>query len=414
MKIQIDHIGKIEGHAGFLAHVVNQDFKKAKIEIQEGARLIEGLLLNRPFQDIPDITSRICGICPTVHNITASKALEKAFKFEPSLEIELMRRILLYAQIIHSHSLHLYFLSLPDFFEEKNSLKFSRKSPSATKLALKIRAFAAKIIETIGGRTIHPMNLTVGGFKSLPKISALKNLLKESERMLSESERFAEIFTFIQFSEYQRKTAFVSLWEKNYPLFNSSFISLNEKKIPLEKAYLTIEEEHLPSHFEKRAKIQNQTVMVGALARINNHKNALSQHAKKLLNFETPNFNTFLNIPAQAIEIVHANEIILQNLKKYLQKPLKKNIPVTPKKGRGLAASEAPRGTLFHYYETDAHGFIIKANIIAPTGIFLNNLEADCQNYLKNLDPNLPAGKIKDLIRTFIRAYDPCIACATH
>ena len=173
----ISHIAKIEGHADFLASLGKGDFKEFRLLVKEGARLIEGVVLDRKIEEIPVIISRVCGICPIVHVLCAIKAIEKALDVRVSKETEILRKIMLSSQIIHSHGLHLFFLSLPDFFDFSSDIKLTRKYPKETKEAILIRDFGIKIASAVGGRTIHPVNPEVGGFRVLPSKKELENLL---------------------------------------------------------------------------------------------------------------------------------------------------------------------------------------------------------------------------------------------
>src|SRR3989339_1413755 len=162
MLLKINHIAKMEGHAGFMASVLEGDVKAAKLEIQEGIRLIEGVLVGRHYKDMPVVAQRICGICPVVHNLTAIKSLENAFGIKVSEETEKLREIMELGQIIHSHALHLFFLSLADFLDMDNDLKLVKKYPKETQAAIRIREFGMEIVKTIGGRGVHPLTSEVG------------------------------------------------------------------------------------------------------------------------------------------------------------------------------------------------------------------------------------------------------------
>ena len=146
MLLKINHIAKMEGHAGFMASVLDGDVKSAKLEEQEGIRLIEGILIGRHYRDMPVVAQRICGICPVVHNLTAIKALENAMGVKVSWETEKVRTLMELGQIIHSHALHLFFLSLADFLDIDNDIKLVKKYPEETNAAIKIREYGMAII----------------------------------------------------------------------------------------------------------------------------------------------------------------------------------------------------------------------------------------------------------------------------
>lgn len=363
MKIKIDHIAKSEGHMGFMAHIIKGDIKSAKLEVHEGARLIEGLLIGRNYDEAPIITSRICGICPVVHNICSLKAMENALGIKISKQTKLLRELLLYAQIIQSHTLHLFMIS-------------------GDKKIIPIRDFINKFLEIITGRAIHPLTTMIGGFRKLPDKNELEKLMQTHSKVLNIALKL--IPKFKSQPNFSRKTEFRAL---------SSIYGDEIKKMPLQ------------THETKKDIVlrTNRATMPGAIARLNLYN-------YKLNNIKLPCYNTFYNIYAQAVETVH----YLKEIKRLLPKKIKlKNTKFKLKAGTGQAGCEAPRGTLYHQYEINKDGKILNAKIITPTAQFLNNLEADLKVYLKK-DGKQPALLGREKAKDLIRAYDPCISCAVH
>jgi coenzyme F420-reducing hydrogenase alpha subunit len=421
MKIVIDHIAKIEGHMGFVGHILKGDVARAKLEVKEGARLIEGIIVGRNFQEAPLITSRICGVCPVVHNLCSIKAIESALGLKVSKETKILRRLLLAGQILQSHSLHLFFLSLPDFFKLDEEISFVEEYKKEAREAARIRNFADNLVRIIGGRAIHPVNPKVGGFGAIPKKKELEKLLNKSRAALKNILNLAEIFKDLNYPKFQRKTEFVSLSSKREYAFYEGKIRVGQTNLFLEEFLPKIEEIQSPFDVVKRARYKGESYMVGALARINNNREQLNPRAFKLAKRffkEKINYNTFHNIFAQAVEVVHFIEEVQKLLKKYLGRSFKEKEILAPKKlpqkeGYGLGACEAPRGTLFHIYWITKSGKISGCNIITPTAQFLQNLEEDLKNFLPNLK-EMPEKERKRKIKMLIRAYDPCISCATH
>lgn len=432
MKIQINHIGKMEGHTDFVAEILKGDVKSAKIMTTEGARLIEGILIGRHFSEAPIITSRICGICPVVHKLSSIKAIENALKIKPTEQTIKLRKTLELAQIIHSHALHLFFLSLPDFFDINNDLNFIKEYPKEAQAAIKVREWALKVIEVIGGRAVHPINCEVGGFKVTPDKSELKELAKQYEIIFKQALLLVHFVLKVKYPHLSRPTKYVSLTsESEYAIYDGDVKILNEngtkKIIKAQKFTKNIKEIEDPYRAAKSAELNHQPFMVGAIARINNNHEKLNPLAKGLLkglHWKLPNYNPFANISAQAIEIVHS----LEEIKKYfsdLDKNIKEEKSVSEKMkiiaganplGKeviGADAVEAPRGTLYHHYVIDKDGYIKSCQIITPTVSYLKNLEEDIMAYLPKV-MDMPKGKRARKIRALIRAYDPCISCATH
>ena len=359
--IKIDHIAKSEGHMGFVAHILKGDVESARLEIHEGSRLIEGLLIGRQYDEAPIITSRICGLCPIVHNICSLKAVENAFNIKISRQTKVLRRLLLYAQIIQSHTLHLFMLS-----EDRTILL--------------IRDWINNFLEVLAGRAIHPLTTMIGGFRKLPDENLLKKLMREHTKILDVADKL--IAKHKNQPDFCRKTEYRAL---------KSIYGNGPEIMPAE----------IQDGVIKRT---TNTYMVGPIARLHLYKNY--EH-----DLMVPCYNIFYNIYAQAVEIAY----YLAKIKKMLPKEFKEsNIKFKIKAGKGAVACEAPRGTLYHAYEIDKNGKIINANIITPTAQFLNNLEADLKEYLKDKWSAPACRQSREKAKDLIRAYDPCISCAVH
>jgi len=416
--IKINHIAKMEGHTGFVASILNGDVKKAKMETLEGARLIEGILLGRDYFEVPMITGRICGICPIVHFISSTHAIETAFGIKVSEQTIALRKVMELLQIIHSHALHMFFLSLPDFFEIENDLNFIKKYPKQTHAILRVRKFAIDMVKLIGGRTVHPLTIEVGGFKKLPAMEEINKLMKNYNQLLEDAVSVAEFVSKIRVPDFKRETEFISLYNKNeYEVLWGDIMTSKGEQIKIAEFYNTIKELHQPFEKVKRVNLGKKPYFSGALARVNINFDKLNTQAKKLwqkADLAMPCYNTFYNVYAQAVEIVHCLEEI-RKIFKQLGKIDQKNIKVKVrlKASEGYGAVEAPRGLLLDYYKFDKNGKVLAANIITPTAQFLANLEADLKVYLPDIY-KLPIHKRRIKIRTLVRAYDPCISCATH
>ncbi|KKR07040.1 MAG: Nickel-dependent hydrogenase large subunit [Parcubacteria group bacterium GW2011_GWC2_39_14] len=422
--IQINHLGKTEGHMSFVGALVNNDFAEARIETEEGARLIEGILLNRKFYEAPIITARICGICPIVHNLTCIKALEKAENVQVTEEIVVLRKMLINAQFIHSHALHAFFLAFPDIVGISNNFDFVKKYPKECNLALEMRDFAVELSRIIGGRTVHPINSVIGGFNVEPEFSELEKLMLQLPEALKKAQILFNFAAKQKLPEFVRPTNYVCLKDKKeYAIYDGEVLfDDNNKLITPEKFLLDVKELVRPYEKVKRVQHLDRSIMVGALARVNNNFKQLHKVAQESwlkTQKERPCYNSFFNTYAQIVEILHCFKEIEKyfiQYKKLRTKPgffgrLKVEFKV--RAGRGCAVMEAPRGLLYHEYELDNEGKIVYSNIISPTTIFLNNLEDDLKSYLPQIQ-KLTDKKQVQLIKTLIRAYDPCISCATH
>ena len=425
MKIVVPHIHKIEGDAGFWARVTKTGkVEELKIQTLLGLRQVEGILIGRRYFEVPIVVSRICGICPVPHILAAVTALEKALEVKISEQTVLLRKLLLAANIIYSHTLHLFFLSLPDFFDIESDLELLKKFKKESKAALRIREVAEEILEMVGGRVVHPITPIVGGFSKLPEKGRLKKVLEKIPWAIEDAVFLVNTFKKINYPDFKRETLFASVFSgKEYAFFEEKIIQIGEEKITAGDFYSTKIEEDLKSPPVKKVKFKGKDYMVGAIARLKNNEEFLATLAKeKLEEFRKERQiskekyfkNIFFNLFSQAIEVLHFLMIskgLIEEVLKHSLKEEKTEVKFSP--SSGLSALEAPRGALFHYYEIDKDGRIFNCNIITPSAQFLHNIEED----LKTLLPKILKLKKKEQIRkirSLIRIYDPCISCATH
>jgi coenzyme F420-reducing hydrogenase alpha subunit len=429
MEINIPHVHKIEGDAGFWAKVTKEGkVEELKMQTHLGLRQIEGILVGRKVKDVPLVVSRICGICPVVHILNGTVALEKALGIGVSPETVLLRKLFLASQIIQSNALHLFFMALPDFLNIENDLKLSEKFPKESEAAMKMRDYALAITEIIGGRVVHPVTPRVGGFSKAPDKKEFEKLLNGYPEVLKGALLLAEKLGEIDYPDFNRETVFASLYsEKEYPYYQSELMKIGEEKISIGDFYSNKIEEDFKNPPVKKVTFKGKEYMLGSIARIKNNGKLLNPKAKEVLsrfirkrNLKEGEFfnNVFYNLFCQAVEAVHFTEESQKLLKEAISfNSVSSNAaaPVNAKgKGAaGLSAMEAPRGTLFDYFETDKEGRVSHCNIITPTAQFLNNLEHDLKTLLPKL-VDLPAEERIKKVRSLVRVYDPCISCATH
>ena len=430
MKIAIPHIHKIEGEAGFWAKVTKTGkIEELKLQTLLGLRQIEGILVGRRYFEVPIVVSRICGICPVPHILCAITSLENALKIKVSEQTSLLRKLLLAANIIHSHTLHLFFLSLPDFFNIEDDLDLLKKFKKESKSALRIRDLALEITRVVGGRAIHPITPIVGGFTRLPEREKLKEILVKIPQAIEDANLLIETFKKIEYPEFKRETLFASVFNgEDYPYYVEKFIKIGEEKFTFSDFYSVQIEEDLKSPPVKRVRFRGKAYMVGAIARIKNNGKFLTKNSRekfeeflkeKKISEEEYFKNIFHNLFSQTIEVLYFLEVSQELLREILKLPLKEEKPkINPPRctfggASGLSALEAPRGTLFHYYEIDKDGRILNCNIVTPTAQFLHNVEEDLKIILPKILKFKKEERIRK-VRSLIRVYDPCISCATH
>ena len=415
-----NYIAKVEGHGK-----LNINFNKntAHMEIDEGERLIEGIVLNRPYYDAFFITSRICGVCPIAHNLASVTALEDALKIKIDDTTEKLRQLMICAQIIQSHTLHLYFLALSDYLGKKSTLALSESNPEIFKRALKLKKASDHLADAAAGRNVHPITTAVGGFLKIPEKKRLVFCLEELEDAFEDAIETAKMFSAFRYPDLNNPTVYLGLAnDHNYETISRTVESSSGETFNIKNYTNNIIEKVYLGNPTKLSTYKEKNFMVGALARLSLHSRGLNPEAKKMFkgiieNFESfPAYNSFHNNFAQAIEIVHFFEEAIKILKDLIKdKNYKYNEPpkIKLRAGRGFGAIEAPRGILYHFYELDDKGKIKNCNIITPTAQSLNNLESDVNAFMKNTE-NLSEAKRTKLVEMLIRAYDPCITCSVH
>ncbi|MFC2162268.1 Ni/Fe hydrogenase subunit alpha [Candidatus Altiarchaeota archaeon] len=416
MKKLIPHyIAKIEGH-GSLKIDFTED--TAELGIHEGERLFEAMLVGRQLEDAVFIPQRICGVCPTAHNMGSIKALEHALEVEVSETTRNFRKLMLCGQMIQSHALHLFFLVLPDYIREDSALALIDSDPEKFQLALNLKKIGDKMVEVIGGRPVHPITPCVGGFTQLPDEDVLESLRKDVELMINDGIKALGLFAGFKYPELDRETDYVSIQaDSKYGFYGGLMNSSSGEVFEIKDYKDHVKEVVKPYSTAKFGLHHKHEMMVGAIARVNLHSqylNPLTREGLAKTEIVFPSNNSFHNNLAQAVEILH----FLEEAGKLLSTILDDGIGeydagYEVQAGYGVGAVEAPRGTLYYGYEVDDNGRIQHADIITPTVQNLSNIEGDCRALLQTTKDK-PVNKRRKLLDMLIRAYDPCITCSVH
>jgi coenzyme F420-reducing hydrogenase alpha subunit len=413
-------IAKIEGHGNL--HL-DWDKNKVWLEVEEGERLFEAMVVGRPAKDLAWITPRICGVCPIAHNLAALKALEGAFNSRLSGSTILLRRLLLAAQILQSHTLHLYFLALPDYLGIDSGVELAKTHPTHFKEALELKRVSDLLADSIGGRGIHPTATAIGGFKKAPPKNRLEGLKAEVERLLEPAEKTVKLFSSLKYPEAKTDLTFLSLTSStDYDVYDIKHISSSKGAGGKISDYRKLINEEIRAYSTaKFGKYSGKIVTVGALSRLNLSGNLLSGKAKQLYKSSNIDFkNPYHNNLAQAVEIYifaqEAAELLDQLVKDGIDetKTLVTNEDFKPGKAvRGIGALEAPRGGLYYEVGIDSEGLITDCNIIPPTVQNLPSMEESAKTILSQ-QKNSSKERTEELLEMLIRAYDPCITCSVH
>jgi sulfhydrogenase subunit alpha len=415
--IEVPALARVEGEGGLYIGLQDGKAVEIRLDIYEPPRFFEGFLRGRFLQEVPDITARICGICPVAYQMSSAIALEKALGITVSPGAYSLRRLMYCGEYIESHALHIYMLQAPDLFGKESAFELAAIAPDVVKNALRLKKIGNKILSTIGGRSVHPVNVCVGGFYSWPDKSALKALLPDLQWGLQAAIDCVNWAVTLNYPELEVDYEFVALHHPNeYGVIDGDIWSSRGRKLSVadyEKGYI---EEHVQrSNALHGHTVDGGTYLVGPLARLSlNHEQLLpnAQKALKTAKIKLPLKNPYKSLIARAVELVQFYEEAINIVEAYdPQGPA--HIDLQLRAGEGAGATEAPRGLLYHRYKIDENGLVQFAKITPPTAQNLPRIEADLFAMAPKLT-KLPEDEATRTAEHLVRAYDPCISCATH
>ncbi|MDR4499455.1 MAG: nickel-dependent hydrogenase large subunit [Candidatus Scalindua sp.] len=307
--VDINHITRVEGHGNIVIDVRAGKIRELRMEIVESPRFFEAMALGRSYKEVAHITSRICGICAVTHTTTSIKAIESALGFEPSVQTIQLRKLLLNAEFIQSHILHLYFLTAPDFFGLGSVFGMVKDNKETVLRGMRLKTIANDLCALVGGRHIHPITLKIGSFSKTPdgkSLTAFREKLLAAEPDL---EKTVQFFQTLKIPEFERKTEYISLTSPDEYALYQGYIKSSDNGETEPEEYLDTVKEFVVTHSTaKHAKSKRSSYMVGSLARFNNNYEQLHQKAKEaaeVMGLKHPCYNPYMNNIAQLVETVH-------------------------------------------------------------------------------------------------------------
>jgi coenzyme F420-reducing hydrogenase alpha subunit len=415
--IEVPALARVEGEGGLYIGVKDDQVVEIRLDIYEPPRLFEGFLVGRFLQEVPDITARICGICPVAYQMSSVTALEKALGVEVAPQVYALRRLMYCGEYIESHALHIYLLQAPDLLGQPSALDLAAIAPDVVRNALRMKKIGNEILKAIGGRSVHPVNTCVGGFYRWPDVFSLTALLPELEWGLEAARDTVRWSLTLPFPDLEIDYEFVAIHHPDeYAVMHGDAISSSGKKTSAADYEMRYFEEHVERSNALHGHTANGgTYLVGPLARLNLNYAQLLPAARAALadsKLTLPLKNPYKSLIARAIELVNFYEEAILLVNKYLPDS-PSHATLTLKAGEGCGMSEAPRGLLYHRYRIDEQGMVTFARIVPPTAQNLPRIEAD----LLVLSPRLidmQQDQATIAAEHLVRSYDPCISCATH
>ncbi len=417
--INVDYIARVEGEGALDIVTEDGQISQLQLRIFEPPRFFEAFLRGRSFQEAPDITARICGICPVAYQMSSIHALEKILGLSITPQIRSLRRLFYCAEWIQSHALHVYLLHAPDFLGYESAIEMAAKPSlkAAVERGLRLKKIGNRLLALIGGREVHPISPCVGGFYRTPSRSDLLALEEDLTWGLEAALETVAWTTSLPFPDFTADYEFVALSHPDeYPLNEGRIVSSKGLDIPMAEYEAYFVEEQVAHSNALHARRQGGgSYQTGPLARVNLNLDKLSPLAQivwRQSGLEFPNYNPFVSIVARSLEMVHAFEEALQIVATYEQ-PLPSRVVAPPQAGEACHLTEAPRGLLYHRYRLDEAGLIQEARIWAPTSQNLKRMEDDLRAFVPAV-LSLPLEEATWRCEQLIRNYDPCISCATH
>ncbi|HTW55704.1 MAG TPA: Ni/Fe hydrogenase subunit alpha [Thermoplasmata archaeon] len=417
--IRVDYIARVEGEGALRVRIRDRSVEEVELRIFEPPRFFEALLRGRQYTEAPDITARICGICPVAYQMSSCHAMERALGLVPPPAVRALRRLLYCGEWIESHALHVYLLHAPDFLGVPDAIHLARDHSDLVERGLKLKQAGNALMTLLGGREIHPVNVRVGGFYRAPareELTALRPLL---ERALGWAEETARFAATLDFPDVEQEYEFVSLRHPDeYPMNEGELVSSRGLRIPVDRYESEFEEVQAPySHALQSVRRGGGSYLVGPLARYALNRDRLLPRADAIaraVGLEPVVTNPYRSVIVRAVEMVQACADALAIVDAYRRPEVAAVDPTGPiGPSEGCAATEAPRGLLYHRYRLGAGGAIEDAKIVAPTSQNQKRIEDDLR-VLVGRSIDLPEADLTSACERAIRNHDPCISCATH
>ena len=415
--IKVDYLARVEGEGALYVKIRGAHVLDVKLRIFEPPRFFEALLRGRAFAEAPDITARICGICPVAYQMSAVHALEDALGVRVDGQLRALRRLIYCGEWIESHALHVYLLHAPDFLGYPDAIQMAKEHRDAVQRGLQLKKVGNEVIGLVGGREIHPINVRVGGFYKVP---APRDLAPLAARLTWARDAALETVRWVAgfpFPDLEHDYEFVALHHpEEYPLNEGRIASTKGLDIPAREYDAHFAEDHVEHSNALHSRLRERgAYCVGPMARyaLNYARlSPLAQEAARAAGLGPVCRNPFKSIVVRAVEILWACDEALRLIAAY-ESPAEPCIAVPRRAATGYACTEAPRGLLYHRYRLHADGTILDAKIVPPTSQNQKMIEEDLAR-LVSRHLELPQPELTWRCEQAIRNHDPCISCANH
>jgi coenzyme F420-reducing hydrogenase alpha subunit len=415
--LRVDALARVEGEGAMTVRVADGRVETVELDIFEPPRFFEGFLKGRTHLEPPDITARICGICPVAYQVSSCNAIEDALGIEVEESVRDLRRLLYCGEWLQSHALHVYLLHAPDFLGYESAVHMAADHAGTVQRGLNLKKVGNALMEAVGGRAVHPINVRVGGFYRAPARAELLAHREAIERALEDALATVRWVGGFDFPELHQDHPFVALHRPDrYAIEDGRLVS---------STGLDLSPEEWPLHFEER-QVEHSTALhavmdgarhylVGPQARYALNHDQLSgvaREAAREAGLGPECRNPFQSIVVRAVEMVEACHEALAIIDRYAP-PERPYRDAEPRYASGHGWSEAPRGLLYHRYDLNDDGTIRACTIVPPTSQNQASVEDDLRRFTE-AHLHLGDDELQWHCEQAIRNYDPCISCSTH
>ncbi|MDY6993341.1 MAG: Ni/Fe hydrogenase subunit alpha [Pseudomonadota bacterium] len=417
VNLNVPILTRVEGEGGLELTIQEQKIEQVKLRIFEPPRFFEKFLEGRHYNEVADMVARICGLCPIAYQMSTVHAIESIFELDPGPWVRAMRRLIYCGEWLESHAVHIHLLAAPDFLGYTSAPAMAEHYPDELRRGLHLQEIGNDIIRMLGGRSVHPVGVKVGGFYRAPTLEQVAKLHNKIRQALPLAEELVHWTASLGVPDNEQQFINVSLRHPaEYP-FNEGHITVsNGLEIPISEYEQHFAEFQVPHSTALQAHFQGQPYLVGPLARLNLNLDRLPaavRHNLERTAIEFPSRNMFHSIIARAVEIHFALVEALQILDDY-RLPECPYATLQPRAGVGFGATEAPRGLLWQKWAVDETGSITSARIVPPTSQNQARIEEDIRLSLEAMGLEHSDEALRTRSEMVVRNYDPCISCATH
>ncbi|MGZ9934801.1 Ni/Fe hydrogenase subunit alpha [Streptomyces sp. NC-S4] len=435
-ELRIPSLARVEGETALHLRIHDATVIEARLKIYEPPRFFEAFLRGRAHTEPPDLTSRICGICPVAYQMSACRAVEDACGVCVDGQLAALRRLLYCGEWIESQTLHIHMLHAPDFLGEDDVIGLSRSHLEHVKRGLRLKQTGNAVVELLGGRAIHPVNVRLGGFHRAPTRAELRPLEERLRTALDDAWDTVRWVAGFEFPDAECEADLLALAEEDTYAIESGVPTvlryggtLPPHSFPLRDFTDHVAEEQVSHSTALHSRLDGRRHLTGSLARwaVSGHLlSPLALQAAREAGLGAPPSradggrgevcrNPYRSILVRAVEVLYAVEEALRIIAEY-ERPARPYVEVPARAGTGHGATEAPRGLLYHRYALDGRGRVTDARIVPPTAQNQGAIEQDLRRLVQaGLDRGEGSqAELTRLCERAVRNHDPCISCSAH